>query len=153
MTPADLETLARGAVRALPAPRAPQTLVPRVMRAVQAWAERPWYARAWFTWPVACQAVSVAALALVIVGGLMLGPRAEAAASAALSIVRSQVVGNVANVAPPVEATASGAGILWRTLIEPLATYAIGVIVLMCLACAAFGTALNRVVIERAEQR
>jgi hypothetical protein len=55
--------------------------------------------------------------------------------------------------AAPVETTANGARILWRTLLEPLATYALVVVVLMFLACAVFGTALNHVVIERAEQR
>ena len=54
---------------------------------------------------------------------------------------------------PPVETTANSARILWRTLLEPLATYALVVVVLMFLACAVFGTALNHVVIERAEQR
>ena len=39
------------------------------------------------------------------------------------------------------------------TLLEPLVNYAVVIIVLMFLACAVFGTALNHVVIERAEQR
>ena len=39
------------------------------------------------------------------------------------------------------------------TLLEPLVNYAVVIIVLMFLACAVFGTALNQVVIERAEQR
>ena len=56
---------------------------------------------------------------------------------------------------PTVEApvAATSAGILWRTLLEPLVNYAVVIIVLMFLACAVFGTALNHVVIERAEQR
>ena len=43
-------------------------------------------------------------------------------------------------------------GILWRALLEPLVTYAFVLVVLMCLACAVFGTALNHVVFERAVQ-
>ena len=39
---------------------------------------------------------------------------------------------------------------LWRALIEPLVVYAFGLVVVMCLACAAFGTALKHVVFRRA---
>lgn len=147
----DLERLADRELRRLPPPRAPHTLLPRVMAAVEAWANRPWYSRAWFTWPAGWQAVSVAALALVVAGGVLFAPRVEAAASNAIAAVQ-MFAGGVADVAP-VETTAHSARILWRTLLEPLATYALVVVVLMILACAVFGTALNQVVIERAEQR
>ena len=41
-----------GAAASFRLPRAPHTLLPRVLAAVQAWAQRPWYERAWFTWPL-----------------------------------------------------------------------------------------------------
>ena len=151
MNPEDLERLADRELRRLPAPRSPHTLLPRVMAAVEAWAGRPWYSRAWFTWPIGWQAVSVTALALLVTGAVFFAPRAQAAASAAIATVQI-MAGGVADVAP-VETTAHSARILWRTLLEPLATYALVVVVLMVLACAVFGTALNHVVIERAEQR
>ena len=147
----DLERLADRELRRLPSPRAPHTLLPRVMAAVAAWAGRPWYSRAWFTWPIGWQAVSVTALALLVTGAVLFAPRAQAAASAAIATVQI-FAGGVADVTP-VETTAQSARILWRTLLEPLATYALVVVVLMVLACAVFGTALNHVVIERAEQR
>ena len=75
MHPVDLETLVGGELRRLPMPRAPQTLLPRVLAAVQAWAQRPWYERAWFTWPVGLQIASIAALILIVGGGAMLLPR------------------------------------------------------------------------------
>jgi hypothetical protein len=90
-------------------------------------------------------------LALLVTGAVLFAPRAQAAASAAIATVQI-FAGGVADVAP-VETTAHSARILWRTLLEPLATYALVVVVLMILACAVFGTALNHVVIERAEQR
>ena len=152
MTPEDLECLAHRELRRLPAPRAPHTLLPRVMAAVQAWAGRPWYSRAWFTWPLGLQVASAAALVLLITGGVMLAPLAQAAASNAITAVRIVATGG-ADVARPLETTASSARILWRTLLEPLASYVLVVVVLMFLACAVFGTALNHVVIERAEQR
>jgi hypothetical protein len=152
----DLEQLAHRELRRLPAPRAPHTLLPRVMAAVQAWAGRPWYARAWFTWPLGWQVVSAAALVLLVTGGVLLAPRVQGVASSAVAAVQI-FGGGGSDVAPPVETTANTAAntarILWRTLLEPLATYALVVVVLMFLACAVFGTALNHVVIERAEQR
>ena len=151
MNPQDLERLADRELRRLPSPRAPHTLLPRVMAAVETWVARPWYSRAWFTWPIGWQAVSVTALALLVTGAVFFAPRAQAAASAAIATVQI-MAGGVAD-ATPVETTAHSARILWRTLLEPLATYALVVVVLMVLACAVFGTALNHVVIERAEQR
>ncbi len=149
----DLERLAHRELRRLPAPRAPHTLLPRVMAAAEAWARRPWYARAWVTWPAGWQAVSIAALVLVVAGTVVLAPRVQVVAGAAISSVQARFVGEVLDVAQPVEATTASARILWRTLLEPLATYALVVVILMFLACAVFGTALNHVVIERAEQR
>ncbi|HMC77630.1 MAG TPA: hypothetical protein VKH34_10870 [Vicinamibacterales bacterium] len=151
MNEQDLERLAQRELQRLPAPRAPHSLLPRVMAAVEAWAARPWYTRAWFTWPVGWQAASVAAVALLVTGAVLVGPHVQAAASSMLAAVQL-FAGGVSDAAP-VETTANGARILWRTLLEPLATYALVVIVLMFLACAVFGTALNHVVIERAEQR
>ncbi|MEO6235692.1 MAG: hypothetical protein ABIQ52_01765 [Vicinamibacterales bacterium] len=152
MTAKDLERIAHRELRRLPLPRAPHTLLPRVMAAVQAWAGRPWYSRAWFTWPLGLQVASAAVLVLVITGGVLLAPLAQAAAANAITAVRIVATGG-ADVARPLETTASSARILWRTLLEPLASYALVVVVLMFLACAVFGTALNHVVIERAEQR
>ena len=150
MNAEDLERLADRELRRLPPPRAPHTLLPRVMAAVQDWAARPWYARAWFTWPLGWQVVSVAALVVLVAGTVLLAPRVEAAAAGAIASVQARFVSTVPD-EPPV--AAASARILWRTLLEPLVNYAVVIIVLMFLACAVFGTALNHVVIERAEQR
>jgi hypothetical protein len=147
----DLERLAHRALQRLPPPRAPHALLPRIMAAVDTMPARPWYTRAWFTWPVAWQAVSIAVVALLVSGAVLIGPRVQAAASSVIAAVHL-IAGGVSDAAP-VETTANSARILWRTLLEPLATYALVVVVLMLLACAVFGTALNHVVIERAEQR
>ena len=42
-----------------------------------------------------------------------------------------------------------GEGQVWRALLEPLVAYAFALVVLMCLTCAAFGTALNRIAFGR----
>ena len=130
-------------------PRAPHTLLPRVMAAVQAWTLRPWYERAWFTWPLAWQIVSMAVPILIVVGGAMLLPNAQAAARDAASRFGSGAIGDVAAMARRAEATTHAARILWHALLEPFVAYAFALVGLMCLACAAFGTVLNRVAFGR----
>lgn len=126
----DLETLVDRELRRLPPPRAPHTLLPRVMAAVDAWARRPWYTRAWFAWPVGWRVASFAPVALLAYAAWSLPP------------------------APPaVAATASASRVLWNAVVEPLLPYILLLVVLMGLACVAFGLALNYVLLERAEQR
>lgn len=126
----ELEQRVHEELRRLPSPLAPGTLLPRVLAAVDAWANRPWYARAWFTWPLGWQIASVAFVALA---------------------------GYAMWVAPPVPsslvATTSAGGVIWRTLIEPLLGYVVGLVLLMCLACAVFGAALNYLFLERTASR
>lgn len=125
----DLEQRVDRELRRLPAPRAPHTLLPRVLAAVDAWVNRPWYTRAWFTWPLGWQVASVALLALAFAGIWMLPP------------------------APPSVVVTTNAGrVLWRTIVEPFLAYAFVIVVIMCVACAAFGAALSYVFVERAEQ-
>jgi len=126
---ADLEQKIDRELRRLPAPRAPHTLLPRVLAAVEAWVNRPWYTRAWFTWPLGWQVASVALLALAVAGVWMLPP------------APASVVG-----------TTNAGRVLWRTIVEPFLAYAFVIVVIMCLACAAFGAALSYVFVERAEQ-
>ena len=146
MHPVDLETLVDRELRQLPALRAPQTLLPRVLAAVQQWSQRPWYARAWFTWPVAAQIASAAALVLIVVGSALLITGAQIA----VDETSARLLSRVSPFAQRAEATVNAARVLWRALVEPLLVYAFGLVVLMCLACAAFGTALNHVAFRRA---
>jgi hypothetical protein len=152
MQPADLESLVDGELRQLPLPRAPHTLLPRVLAAVQHWAGRPWYARAWFTWPLAWQAVSIAALVLIVGAGAMLIPSAQAAAGDAWSTLASGRIGEMAAVARRAMVTINAVRILWSAVLEPFVAYACVLVVLMCLACVAFATALNRVAFGRVLQ-
>ena len=126
----DLEQRMRDELARLPSPIAPATLLPRVLAAVDAWARRPWYARAWFTWPLGWQVVSV-----LLVGAAFYATW----------------------VAPPlpasVVATGTAGSVIWRTLIEPLMGYVLGLVVLMGLACALFGAALNYLFLERTASR
>src|SRR5689334_7087670 len=121
----ELERRVHDELRRLPGPFAPATLLPRVLAAVDTWARRPWYARAWFTWPIGLRVASVAALVVAAYGMSNQPPLPE-----------------------PVLATTSACSVIWRTLIEPLLGYVVGLVVLMCLACALFGAALNYLFLE-----
>jgi hypothetical protein len=151
MHPADLERRVDAELRSLPTPYAPRTLLPRVLSAAQNWTLRPWYARAWFTWPLAWQAVAMCALILSAWGGLTLmsvvhaamsgGSSAEVVASAA-----NDVAGFVRGAAVMVEAGQD----LCRTLLAPIARVVFAIVVVMYIACVVFGAALNHVIFERA---
>jgi hypothetical protein len=148
MYPDDLETLVDAELRHLPAPRAPHTLLPRVMAAVEQLRRRPWYTRAWLTWPLAWQVASLAVLALIVAGGAVLVPSARAAVDGVTSGLAPQMMREVADSTHRVDATMNAAWVLWRALLEPLTAYAFALVVLMCLACAALGTALNHVALR-----
>jgi hypothetical protein len=153
MHPADLEAVVHRELRQLPSPGAPPTLLPCVLTTVRAWSRRPWYERAWLTWPMTWQAASVAALILVVAGGVTLIPHAATGADRVASMFASDMIGSLSTVANVAEATATAARALWRAMIRPLAPYAFALVALMCLACGLFGTALNHVLSERMLQR
>ena len=149
MDPADLADFVERELSQLPPPRAPRTLLPRVLAAAQEWSSRPWYTRAWFTWPLAWQVVSVAALAALVAGTALLIPTAQAAAHGPLSEITSRVVDTAASSTHRVDALFNTGRVLWRVVLEPLAAYAFVLVLLMCATCAAFGTALNRLAVGR----
>ena len=130
-------------------PAAPPALLPRVMAAVHAWTLRPWYQRAWFTWPPVLQAVSVAALVVLVAGTLVVEPRLQDAIPGVNAVRASRMAGAVASLISNADATVAAARILWRTLAAPLVPYLFALVLVMCLACAAFGTALNHAAFGR----
>src|SRR3954467_4135575 len=96
----ELESRVDRDLRRLPLPQAPRTLLPRVLAAVDAWSRRPWYTRAWFTWPLGWQIASIVAAAALAYRAWAL-PRAP----------------------PAVTMTTSAGRVVWRALIEPFLTY------------------------------
>jgi hypothetical protein len=67
-----LEAAVDRELKALPDLRAPQRLLPRVMAVIEQRAVLPWYRRAWQTWPLPLQVVSMLAL-LTAFSGLCFG--------------------------------------------------------------------------------
>lgn len=151
MTHADseLEALIDKELRMLPAPKAPRTLLPQVMAMVGQCPLRPWYTRAWLTWPLGWKLASAAALALLVAGGAWFLPGPLAGLASAASRFTPDVIAQVAAFAERAEATSSVVRLLWRAVLEPFFAYAFAIVVLMCLVCAAFATALNHLAFGR----
>src|SRR5262245_17295482 len=132
MTPADLEAIVHRQLKALPRPQAPNTLLPRVMTAIQRRLERPWYARALFTWPLAGQAACLVAL-LVVVGGVALWlPIVHDTASDLLLSPLGNETRRIATAAARISRAVNTIEVLHRTLIEPLYAYAVILILTIC---------------------
>ena len=112
------------ALRELPCPRAPRTLLPRVLASVA----RPWYAREWLAWPHRWQAASVALAAALVTGTW-------------LFLETSSFVGPIESAA---STAAGGARVLWRFVFQPVAAHVLTLGVAACLTCAAGWAALSR---------
>lgn len=136
MDAAELDRRLDRELRELPGPRAPRTLLPRVLAVT---VNRPLGAAAtgWFTWPRAWQAASVAALALLVgvVWMFLTAPPAP-----------------VADAARAAGETATVMRAFWEVLFQPFATFILALGVSLALACAA-AWALFEVALGGASQR
>ena len=148
MTSAELERLA-ARLQALPLIRAPHTLLPRVTAAVHAWSRRPWYQRAWFTWPPAGQ---VAALLFIGIGGAVALAEGNVLVNALESLVAIRMDGRVVSLISDAAQLATAAQVLWTVLVKPAVPYAGVFVAVMCAGCAACGVALNYVLDGRTFQ-
>jgi hypothetical protein len=147
MLPDDLEDVVDRALKGLPAPRAPRTLVPRVMAAVEAGRARKPRARPWLAWPLAWQVASVAVAIMLAVGMARLWPHAQGAVQQSVSPVLADASTSVAGIASKATTAASVIRIIWNAIVQPLVAYVLVLVLVMCAACAAFGAALGRVVL------
>jgi hypothetical protein len=139
----ELEQLIDRELRDLPSPRAPRSLVPRVMAAV-AEARRPWYARAWRTWPVGVRAASVV-LCLAALAGIALSlPAVQAAVVARSAPVVGHAITDVWQLVARTVDAQRAAEIVWRVVISPVASVALLPILAMLVASLACGAALGR---------
>jgi hypothetical protein len=138
----DLERLVDRELKRLPQPRAPHTLMARVLEAVRM-PERPWYARPWRQWPPVWQLASAMVVLAVVMGSTLavqyglqaLNPQAlpgqATAAWASGLIARASAVGR-------------GLETIWHVLVEPLALVAVVPVLMMFAASLVFGAALGR---------
>jgi hypothetical protein len=150
---AELEKRVDRALADLPPLTAPDTLLPRVLAAVQAWAERPWYQRAWLTWPVGLQVASAVLLLLMVAGGALAMPLVQAQGSQLVAFVTARVPIDLPNLGASLRVTAIAFVLVWRALVQPLLLFVLPLAFMAGVAGAAILTALNRVLVERSVQR
>jgi hypothetical protein len=146
----ELERFVGRRLRALPAPRAPLTLLPRVLAAARAWSQRPWYAREWFTWPIGWQVGSLALLTAILGAAAVMIPAAQVMLVNAATSLAGAIAFDVPQVAESLQVSTSAMRVIWRALVQPFLPYVFVIVVLMCGACASVVLALNRVVFGRA---
>jgi hypothetical protein len=151
MPPGDLEDLVDRALRQLPTPRAPQTLMPRVMAAIDARCVPTSRARPWLAWPLAWQVASVTILIALGIGIARLWPYAPSmvpqATAALVWGALAEVSTFVAEAMSKASTVVSVTRIVWHALVQPLVVYVLVLVLVMCAACATFGAALGRIVL------
>jgi hypothetical protein len=126
MDPVDLDDRLDRELKALPRPRAPRTLLPRVMAAT---VNRPQpAATGWSTWPLAWRAASGVALLLVVV---------------AVYLLTSTPPEPVTSAATRANEIATVARVFWEVLAQPVATYLFVLGISLALACALAWAALE----------
>ena len=139
-------------LKQLPAPRAPQTLLPRVMAAVALEERKPWYARPWMAWPPLAQAASV-----VLVGALAavvwsLWPNLPQIAAGSGSPMAVATVSWVTGVVERATQVSTVVRALWQVLLGPIAIIVLVLTLIVSLACAAAWTAIRRTALGGASQ-
>ena len=134
MDPSDLDL--HVALRAMPQPRAPHTLAPKVMAAVHLHlvrvASTP---RTWFEWSVWAQMASVLGFVVLVAGAALLWPSVEA----------------VALQAAPTDAVRV-ASLLFRMVWQPFMVWVVAGVTVTILFCATVGALLGRVALGGASR-
>jgi hypothetical protein len=152
MNPSDLERQVALGLAGLPAPHAPASLLPRVMAAVHAWAARPWYERAWFTWPIPLKVASCALVIALLTAGALGLPAAAGAVRGMAEPLATPLMNAVGEITGRAAAGFSAVRVLWSALIQPILFAAAPLVALMGVACATLGLAFSRFVSGRAFQ-
>ena len=138
-----LEELVDRRLRQMPAPRAPETLLPGVLRAVRA-APAP-AVSGWAGWPAIWQGAAGAALVVVLIGVIQIWPAIDATLALAWSRVIEAVGPYTSAVADAVSPFLTAGRVIWRVVVEPVGLFLVMFLAVMGVACAAFGTAWRHV--------
>jgi hypothetical protein len=141
MDPIDRDDSLDRALKALDAPRAPHTLLPRVMAAVARGEERR-HVRPWMLWPRGWRIATFTAMAAATIGVIWLLPNLEVVLRASggwLSQHQPTLGGGVESAA----SFFSVGRTLWQMLVEPVLWYVVVWMIVMTTACAALGAALD----------
>ena len=144
MHPDNRDDVVGRALKQLPAPRAPRTLLPRVMAAVESRATRS-AQRPWVDWPLGWQLASAVVVVVFAIGVGRLWPGAESEIGRSVAPVVDSVTSAVGDLTNRTSVVVTLARVVWRAVLQPLSGYALLLVLVMGAACATFGAALNRV--------
>jgi hypothetical protein len=136
MNPIDLEQLVDAELKGLPTPRAPRTLLPRVLAATAA-LPRPQPSRGWVAWPRLWQFAGGLVAAAVLVGAWKL-------AAIAQPFVNELWPAGASSVTRSAGDTATVVRVLWDVVLQPVATYVSVLAISFALACALLWSAVER---------
>jgi hypothetical protein len=153
MHPDELERLTARRLRQLPTPRAPRTLLPRVMAAMELLSSRPWYARTWFTWPLAGQLLSAGVVLSIVIGYMAwLSPAVQIAVDDSVARVTTQLLAPFSGLIEQGQKVSFAARVVWQSALQTVVLILFVLVLLMFAACAAFGVALDRVALGGASR-
>ena len=141
MHPDELRDLVHRELAQLPAPRAPRTLLPRVLATIQQELPQPWYGLPWVRWPALWQGLSVVALVGLVLGFSLASPSFEPGVMGVVTQRTNEVTGDVL-------ASVRAAQVLWQVLLGPYVVPLIALMTLMSTASVVFGGALTSVLRE-----
>jgi hypothetical protein len=140
-----LERLVHQELRQLPLRKAPGTLAPRVLAAIQARAARPWWQQSWWHWPLLAQ-LALLGLALSIIAGFSGGGWFvvnQAAVYSQMAWDRVVLLGD--GLAP-----LGNAGLLlYDRFFHPYLLYALMLAGMLYCGCLGAGTVLVRIAVRR----
>jgi len=140
---AELEHSTDRALRRLPMPAAPQTLLPRVLAAVARLARRPWYSRTWFTWPAPLRVGSAIAGVILMALTVVFAPQ-TAQVGAASSHYLSVAIAALPELLDLASRIAAVVQITWQGVLQPVAVFGFAIIVLSVLICGGCWRIVNR---------
>lgn len=139
MSPIDLEQWMDAELKRLPAPKAPRTLLPRVLAATAAQSAKP--GLGWGVWPRAWQLAGSAMAALFLAGIWKLAVFAQ---PFILAFLPKGGLGRAAAFTRGADDAVTVVRVLWDVLLQPVATYVSILAISLALACALLWTAVER---------
>jgi hypothetical protein len=149
MNPIDLEQIVDAELKRLPTPRAPRSLLPRVLAATSAQPQAQ-AARGWTAWSRVWQFAGGIGALVFIVGIWKVAVWAQPFVGELLPAVG---LGRATSVARGADEAATVARVLWEVMLQPVATYLSILVVSFALACALLWSAVERLAPGGASQR
>jgi len=144
-----LASLLDAELKKLPPVKAPATLAPRIMAVLAARAHRPWWAHAWWDWPLAAKATFIL-LALALLGAVGGGGIILDDGVTSYSQQMTERLAPVTSVGDTLLTLGNVVGLLWEKAAQPFLLHVLVAAGLLYLTCLGLGTACVRYALKRA---